>query len=260
MKNMFLCALWGAALFVAVASSGVVRAEGRAARVKVVTYNVHNGLGEDGVRDYARIGRLIRRSGAAVAAVQEVDSVTHRSDGCDVLGEIARAAGMHPLFGRAIAYDGGAYGIGILCREEPLAVRHIPLPGREEARTLLAAEFEEFVFACVHLSLTEEDRMASVEAIRAEAVRSGKPFVLAGDWNAEPDAPLLGRLRACGFRIVSDVERLTFPAGRPDVCIDYIAVYEPEGVRVGAARPHVVAEKRASDHRPVAVTLHLPAR
>lgn len=260
MKNMLLRALWGATLLVAVASSGVVRAEGRAARVKVVTYNVHNGLGEDGVRDYARIGRLIRRSGAAVAAIQEVDSVTHRSGGCDVLGEIARAAGMHPLFGRAIAYDGGAYGIGILCREEPLAVRHIPLPGREEARTLLAAEFEEFVFACVHLSLTEEDRMASVEAIRAEAARSGKPFVLAGDWNAHPDEALLGRLRESGFRIVSDTAQPTFPAGRPDECIDYIAVYEPEGVRVGTARPHVVAEKRASDHRPVAVTLHLPAR
>ena len=260
MKNVLMGALWGAALFAAVASSGVARAEGRAARVKVVTYNVHNGLGEDGVRDYARIGRLIRRSGAAVAAIQEVDSVTRRSGGRDVLGEIARAAGMHPLFGRAIAYDGGAYGIGILCREKPLVVRRIPLPGREEARALLVAEFEEFVFACVHLSLTEEDRMASVEAIRAEAVRSGKPFVLAGDWNAQPCEPLLERLRENGFRVVSDVAQPTYPAGRPEECIDYIALYEPEGVCVEARKPRVVAEKRASDHRPVAMTLRLPVR
>ena len=230
-------------------------APARAERVKVLSYNVHNGLGMDDERDYARIGRIIRRSGADVAAVQEVDSATHRSAGRYVLGEIARAAGMRPLFGRAIAYDGGAYGIGILCREEPLAVRRIALPGREEERLLLVAEFERFVFACVHLSLTEEDRLASAETICAEARRNGKPFVLAGDWNARPDAALLDRLREGGFRIVSDTAQPTFPADRPDERIDYIALYDPAGRSAVVGRGRVVAEAVASDHRPVEATL-----
>lgn len=254
-REMKTTVVIGRLLLLCLAAAPAFAQAERPERVKVLTYNIHNGLGMDQVRDYARIGRLIRRSGADVAAIQEADSATRRSAGRDVLGEVARAAGMRPLFGQAIAYDGGAYGIGILSRREPLAVRRIPLPGREEERLLLVAEFETYVLGCVHLSLTEEDRLASVATICAEAARSGKPFVLAGDWNARPDEELLDRLRAGGFRIVTDTAQPTFPADRPDECIDYIAVYEPEGRSVGSRGVRVVADAVASDHRPVEATL-----
>ncbi len=263
--NMRLSALLGRLLVLCLAAApALAQAKSprstRTGRVKVLSYNVHNGLGLDDVRDYARIGRLVRRSGARVAAIQEVDSATHRSSGRYVLGEIAREAGMFPVFGQAIAYDGGAYGIGILCREEPLAVRRIPLPGREEERLLLVAEFDDFVLGCVHLSLTEEDRMASVEKIRAEAARSGKPFVLAGDWNAHPDDAFVGRLCEAGFRIVTDTAQPTFPAGRPDECLDYIALYEPAEPCAAVRRTRVGREAVASDHRPVEAVLTFGGR
>lgn len=75
---------------------------------------------------------------------------------------IHRLTGMHPFFAPAIDYDGGKYGIGMLSREKPLDVRVVPLPGREEARTLFVADFPDYTFVGTHLSLTGDDRMASL--------------------------------------------------------------------------------------------------
>lgn len=219
-------------------------------QLNVLTYNVHNGIGLDGKTDYARIGTLIRNSGADVVAIQEVDSATQRSKGRYVLGEIAAEALMRPTFGAAIPYDGGKYGIGILSKEKPLSVRHIALPGREEKRTLLIAEFNRYVMACAHLSLTEADRMASIDLIRKEAERVRKPFILAGDWNATPQSKLLEQLKN-DFRIVNNTKNATFPADKPDSCIDYIALYKATGEQLVPRRSYVLNEKNASDHRPV---------
>lgn len=131
-------------------------------KLRIMTYNVHNGVGTDGKTDYRRLANVIARDGADVVAVQEVDSATRRSGGRYVLGEIAREALMHDTFGAAIDYDGGRYGIGLLSRERPLSVHRVALPGREESRTLLVAEFDRYVVGCLHLSLTAQDRMASL--------------------------------------------------------------------------------------------------
>lgn len=140
--------------------------------LRLMTYNIRNATGMDGVTDYQRIADVIVREGAEVVAVQEVDSMTRRSGGHYVLGEVASRARMHASFAPAINYDGGKYGIGILSKKEPLRVKAIGLPGREEARALLMAEFDDYVYCCTHLSLTEEDRMASLALIEKFAALS----------------------------------------------------------------------------------------
>jgi len=222
-------------------------------RLTVMTYNVHHGAGEDDRTDYARLGEVIRRTGAGYVAVQEIDSVTGRSMKRNVLRELAIETGLYPTFAKAISYDGGSYGVGILSRERPLAVRRLPLPGREEQRVLLVAEFSRFVLGCTHFSLTEADRMASVELLRAEAQRHGKPFLLAGDWNDQPDSPFL---KAMGrhFTVLSPTDKPTYPAGKPTECIDYIALASGNDALVKLSS-HVVNAPAASDHRPVVATL-----
>ena len=124
--------------------------------LKIMSYNVRSAKGMDGIRDYQRVANIIRNAAPDVVAVQELDSMTRRNGGVDALGEIALRAQMHPTYCPAIEFDGGKYGIGILSREVPLKVERIPLPGREEERALVVAEFGKFLFACTHLSLTEE--------------------------------------------------------------------------------------------------------
>lgn len=121
-----------------------------------------------------------------MVAVQEVDSVTNRSGGQDVLRRVADEALMYPVFARSMSFDGGAYGVGLLAKEKPLSVKRVPLPGAEEPRVLLVAEFRDYCVACTHLSLTPADQWASVPILKQVAAAYDKPFFLAGDWNAQP--------------------------------------------------------------------------
>ena len=113
----------------------------RESSLRIMSYNIRNLRGMDDVRDLGRVAKVINESKPDVVAVQEVDSVTGRSEQTDVLGLLAAETHMHPVYAAAIDYDGGKYGVGILSREEPLNHYSLPLPGREEQRVLLVVEF-----------------------------------------------------------------------------------------------------------------------
>lgn len=258
MRKIVLMAIAAAVVTItlAVAAAGCAPKQ-QAREVKVLTYNVHNGRGMDGALDYARIADIVASTGADIVAIQEVDSATARSAGTYVLGEIAAHAQMLPFFAPAIDYDGGKYGIGLLSTEEPLSVNSYPLPGHEEERTLIVAEFADYIMANAHFSLTPDDALASVPTIVEVAKQAGKPFIVAGDWNSHPDSPVLAALQEAGFEIATDVKVSTFPADTPTECIDYIAVYNPHDSGVEVIATSVVDEPAASDHRPVAATLKI---
>ena len=128
---------------------------------------------------------------------------------------------MYPVFAKAISFDGGSYGVGLLAREHPLSVERIALPGREEARVLLLAEFDDYYIGCTHLSLTPEDQLASLDVVRKIASRLDKPFLLAGDWNALPESQTIQEIRK-DFTLLNNLKQATYPANKPKDVIDYI--------------------------------------
>lgn len=224
--------------------------------VRLMTYNIRNGRGMDDSLSIARTAAVIKRVSPEAVAVQELDSMTARSGQTYVLGELAKLTGMKAYFAPAIDFDGGKYGIGMLCRETPLGVKTYPLPGREEARALLVVEFTDYVYACTHLSLTEEDRLASVEALK-KLESAGKPLFIAGDWN---DTPASAFMQAMGeaFTLLSDTAAYTFPASEPRETIDYIAVLKSWSGRVSCRQAEVVEAPVESDHRPIVVEVSIP--
>lgn len=222
--------------------------------LRLMTYNIRNANGMDGIRNYQRIANVITEAGADVIAVQETDSMTRRSGEKYVLGEIAERARMQAYFAPAIPHDQGKYGIGILTKRKPLRLETVPLPGREEARVMLVAEFEDYVYACTHLSLTEADRMASVEKIRETAATYHKPFFLAGDMNAEPDEDFIKAVQK-DFEMLSNPKYPTYPSLHPGKTIDYIFVFKPTAGAKFLKGSRVVNDTVASDHRPVTVDL-----
>ncbi len=226
--------------------------------LRIMSYNVRNGKGMDLATDLDRVAVAINRIRPDVVAVQELDSATARSQGVDVLRCLAEQTLMHRVYGPAIPFDGGKYGTGILSREKPMATYSLPLPGREEQRVLLVAEFERYILACTHLSLTEADRMASLQLIRQEAAKAHKPFVLAGDLNARPDSPFISALQA-DFMLLNNPKKPTFPSDEPRECIDYIALYKPGSESVTLLAGDVADEPMASDHRPVWVDVRFRA-
>lgn len=220
--------------------------------LKVMTYNVRHCAGMDLVLDYDRTAAVIIQQQPDVVALQELDSLTGRSEHRYQLGELARITQYYPVFGAAIDYDEGKYGVGILTRETPLSIKRIPLPG-DEPRALLVVELQDYVMACTHLDLEEDPRLASVPLIVKEAQRWQKPFILAGDWNDILESQLLEEMTK-HFTIHSGNEA-TYPADEPHECIDYIATFK--GRTVETIESRVIDEPAASDHRPVVVRMQL---
>ena len=224
--------------------------------LKLMSYNVRNTKGMDGIRNLQRVANVIINEAPDVVAVQELDSMTTRSNQQYVLGELAERTQMHATYAPAISFQGGKYGIGILSKETPLNIRTYPLPGREEARMLLVAEFENYVFACTHLSLTEEDRLASLDIIKSSVVKSNKPYFLAGDLNDQPDSKFIQALQE-DFQVLTHIKKPTFPAPEPTETIDYIAAWKHGSNDFANLSAQVVEEPVASDHRPLSVQLRM---
>ena len=222
--------------------------------LKLMSYNIKNANGMDDVCNFQRIANVINNASPDVVAIQEVDSMTNRSGQKYVLGEIAERTQMHGYFAPAIDYDGGKYGIGLLTKQVPLRLQTLPLPGREEARTLILAEFADYIYCCTHMSLTEEDRMKSLELVKAFTSSSTKPLFLAGDMNAEPESGFIKKLQK-DFQILSNPKQHTFPAPDPKETIDYIATLKQNAKGFAVISAKVINEPMASDHRPILVEL-----
>ena len=221
-------------------------------KVKIMSYNVLHCAGMDKVVDYDRTADVICKEQPDVVALQELDSVTGRSSQHDQLGELAGRTQYYPVFGAAIDFDGGKYGVGVLTREKPLSTKRIHLPG-EEPRVLLVVELQNYVIACTHLDLEEEQRLASVPLIVAEAQHWQKPFILAGDWNDTFGSKLLKEITK--HFIINSGSKPTYPADEPQECIDHIATFKNHPATT--VEYDVVDAPEASDHRPVVVQLRL---
>lgn len=250
-------------LFVAIValfSSRATYAVG-AETLRIMSYNIRNGRGMDNKVDYPRIAEVIRKNAPDVVALQELDCRTSRSQGVDVLSEIATILGMYPTYGAAIDFQGGKYGVGILSKEKPIRVETTPLPGREERRALLCVELENYVVFCSHWSLTEEDRNSTVAIITNKKKQYTKPVFLCGDFNAHSEEDSILSLKKDWAILSADAP--TFPANSPDERIDYICATDPNNAiseetwQKSVLASSVVNAPNESDHRPILVEVDM---
>ena len=192
-----------------------------AQKVRVMSYNVKNGYGLDGVKSIERCADVIREAQPDVVAVQELDSCTRRNK-FYVLGRMAeKAGGYHAYFGPTIPHSGGKYGIGVLSKRPALSVKFHRLPCRREPRGLLVVEFDKYYMLCTHLSLNEEDRVTSVGIIRDVVSKLDKPAFIAGDMNARPTSKPMEAFKEYA-QVLSNDKKFTIPSNDPRACIDYI--------------------------------------
>lgn len=239
--------------------------------LRVLSFNIHTGIGTDGVLDLARTAAVIRDTGADVVALQEVD--VHwdaRSDFRDQARDLAGLLGMRVFFAPIYDLDPltpGAprrqYGVAVLSRfpvlhtenheitrlstQEPNPVPK-PAPGFAEAVVLVRG-------VPVHVYSTHLDyradpavrEMQVADTLRIMSEDRGAQLLL-GDFNAEHEAPALAPL----WTVLTDAapDGATYPAGAPTKRIDFVTV--SHGVRVTSA---TVPETLASDHRPVLAEL-----
>jgi endonuclease/exonuclease/phosphatase family metal-dependent hydrolase len=171
-----------------------------------------------------------------LVALQEVDRRTNRLGGLDLSAELASRTGMHHVFGPAMPFDGGEYGVAILSRYPIDRVENFALPSREgsEPRTALLAFVEPsgwsapLFFVSTHLDHQRDstDRIAQADRlVSVLAPYAGTPGILAGDLNAETGSGPISIIRAIwndSWTAGSGGE--SFPSNDPETRIDYVMV------------------------------------
>lgn len=217
--------------------------------LSLISYNIQHGKAADGsTSTLQRISQIIKGHRADVVFLQELDSMNKRTplDEAKVLGDMTK---MYAQYGATINYAGGKYGIALLSRERPISVRKIKLPGREEGRAFLLAEFKSYYAGCTHLSLTDEDRLESAKIIVSIISKLDKPVFIGGDFNDKPYSATYNYL-AKSLECLSDTAQHTYPADNPKETIDFIWAKDFKGK---VLHHETIDEPTASDHRPILV-------
>ncbi|TWF39108.1 endonuclease/exonuclease/phosphatase family metal-dependent hydrolase [Chitinophaga polysaccharea] len=233
-------------------------------KVKVLTYNIHHAENMKQVLDVQGIANVILATNPDLVALQEVDSVTGRTHQSDQLKELASITGMYTYFVKALDFDGGGYGTGILSRYPINSSTTLPLPSTKgnEPRAAgivtvkLPGNDSTLCFVTTHLDAGKRatDRIAQANALATYFKETATPVIMAGDFNALPTAKEIGVLKEV-FADATAQMGPTFPSDTPKIKIDYIMTAPKHKWTVVAAR--IIEETVASDHRPVLCELEL---
>ena len=233
--------------------------------ISIMSYNIRHGKGMDGKVDFDRIAKEISLVSPDVIALQEVDVKTNRIGGVPSDSVIAaKAGGYNHYFSSAMDFNGGKYGNAVLSKTPAISVTPVPLKGTEEPRVMLVAEFENYFFCSLHLSLDSTSRIEAAKTIceTAEKMADGKLFFIAGDFNTSVSSVEMNILLN-HFDILSPYQLKTFPSDKPDRTLDYVMVLKnSKGKKLvrefnfkKTLSSWVQPEPMASDHRPVFVVI-----
>ncbi len=233
--------------------------------VKVLTFNIFHGETMNGDFNLDKIAQVIKKTDPDLVALQEVDFKTNRAKKYDLATELGWRLKMAPVFGRAMHFDGGEYGEGILSKYTFLKFRNVALPytaGNEprsaiEITTVLSSG-DTIAFVGTHLDHLpdETDRIAQVNEINKQFSLNMYPTILAGDLNATPGSKPINILENMwGSSYDKQEPKPTYPSYNPRKKIDYIMFFPKNRWKVNAT--HVIQDSIASDHCAYLVILEL---
>jgi endonuclease/exonuclease/phosphatase family metal-dependent hydrolase len=254
--------------------------------IRVMTYNIHVGVGMDKKLDLQRIADVINKERPDLVGLQEVDRGVERTQRKDEIVELAQLTRMEYAFAPNLDYQGGKYGVAILSRFPIRGIDHRMYQNKREAERRgmirIEANIEGKVlnFVTTHLDYQYQDgRLFETEQM-LEFLRDLKgPLIIVGDFNDEPsgtayqlmlnqfDDAWLKRGQTSRGMVRTEVEingktvkflamhnGLSYPADKPTKRIDYVFVRKADRLKVKKAW---VVDTLASDHIPVVAELEL---
>jgi len=233
--------------------------------VRVMSFNILHGATTLGNFDLDAIAKVINDVSPDFVALQEVDFKTQRAKNYDLATELGFRTKMAPLFGKAMDYDGGGYGEGVLSKYSFVNTRNVALPyspGNEpraalEVVTVLPSG-DTVAFIGTHLDHLHNDSDRKLQAEKINQVFSSNKFptILAGDLNDTIDSPAIRILEKIWTSTCYKTDcKPTFPSTLPAKKIDHVMVLPKDRWKVIETK--VIQDTVASDHCALLVTLEL---
>lgn len=254
------------AMFIFLSGTTWSQAEVDSSRVvRVLTLNILHGATTNGDFDLDAIAKVIIDAKPDLVALQEVDFKTNRAKRYDLVMELGWRAKLQGLFGRAMPYDGGEYGEGVLSGYTLLSSENHALPYSpgNEPRAALAITTklpsgDTITFIGTHLDhlKDETDRLAQANALNHIFQNHPHPMILAGDLNDVPESEPIDILESFWTPAYQGKSAApTYPSDGPNKKIDYVMFYPIQGWKVLERR--VICDLVASDHCGYMVVLQL---
>lgn len=243
--------------------------------IRVMTYNIHVGIGMDKKLELRRIADVINKEKPELVGLQEVDRGVQRTQRIDEIVELSKLTRMDYAFAFNLPYQGGQYGVAVLSRFPIKATEHRLYKNLREAerRGFIRAEVRidgRIVhFVTTHLDYQHDDgRLFEAQQMLASLSDVKGPLIVVGDFNDTPAGQTYrlmlqkfddswvrhlyrewvdGTIREEGF---------SYPADKPTKRIDYIFTRRSDGIKTKRAW---VVNTLASDHVPVVADLEIGA-
>src|SRR4030095_3963528 len=234
-------------------------------KIRVMTYNIHVGVGMDKKLDLQRIADVINKEQPDLVGLQEVDRGVERTQRKDEIAELAALTHMDYAFAHNLDLQGGQYGVAILSRFKIRNTDHRLYQNKREAerRGMIRVEVEiegkRVNFITTHLDYQFQDgRLFETEQL-LEFLRDVKePLFVVGDFNDEPTGTayqlMLKQFDDAWVSSHQNSSGFTYPADKPIKRIDYIFLRKSDRLR---ARQSRVVGTLASDHIPVITEVEL---
>jgi endonuclease/exonuclease/phosphatase family metal-dependent hydrolase len=235
-------------------------------KIKVMSYNTQHCLNYITQKiDFDIIADTIKACGADIIGLQEIRDESQDAEFQAQAKIVAEKLG-YPYyhFAEAIRFGGvNPYGNAIISRYPILSAETVMIPdpkikkydGYYETRCLLKTVIDVgdgLNVLVSHFGLNPDEQENAVATVVANIPK--EPCVLLGDFNMEPDNPILHPI----MQSLNDTAKafstpkFSFPSDNPRVKIDYIFVSEDLKVQ-SADIPEIVS----SDHRPHVATIEL---
>ncbi len=212
--------------------------------------------------DYKIMADAIIKYDSDIVGLQEMryeDPESNFTRQTEKLSELT-GLGFH-YFAKAVNIydDDGWFGNGFISRIPIVKAETIPIPDPEEktgdqlyeTRCILKAILENgYTVLCTHFGLNPDEQENAVKTV-LEHLEDEK-CILMGDFNVEPENPVLSPIRAC-MKDAGDLfgnKLLSFPSDVPHKKIDYIFVSKDVEI-ISSDIPAIVS----ADHRPHIATL-----
>lgn len=238
--------------------------------MRVLTYNIHDGIGLDGQFSLERLARVIQTWEADLVGLQEVPRYVRNAAHLDSMRALAEMTGLFGTFGAsytvltfppvvagaARAREWPGFGNALLSRYPIRWAEVHPLAYFEyegsywERRSVLEARVVapdgDLTVFVTHFGLNAAERAEQARELARRVAAVTGPVVVMGDFNDLPDTLPIRELEQVLEQVRPPAPLLTFPADAPDRQLDYLFV---RGLRTETG-PTVVPS-HASDHLPV---------
>jgi endonuclease/exonuclease/phosphatase family metal-dependent hydrolase len=233
--------------------------------VRVLSFNIYHGetVNAEKQFDLDLLAKMINDVNPDLVALQEVDFKTERARNYDLVTELGQRTKMQGIFGKAMSYDGGEYGEGVLSKYSFLTTVNHPLASGKDKEPRAAIEVNVEIksgdvirFVGTHLDHTRDatDRNNQVQQLNKLFTKDDTPTILAGDLNSRPESEAMKILFKEWTPSFPDFEH-TSPSAGPRAKIDYVLFRPAHKWRV--LEKKVICNDKATDHCVVLSVLEL---